>query len=165
MKWVRSFSDIVCRLENILLVVFVLFMIGLSFTQVILRNFFSSGFNWADMCLRNIVLWVGFIGASLATRDNRHITIDAVTNFLSPRFKLWAEILTRIVSVGIGCIFVWASIHFVRLEYEAESLAFLEIPFWIIELIIPVGFGLITLRFFLKAMEDFSKLFTSRTNP
>ena len=94
MKWVRSFSELISRLENILLVVFVLFMIGLSFTQVILRNFFSSGFNWADMCLRNIVLWVGFIGASLATRDNRHITIDAVTNFLSHRFKLWAEILT-----------------------------------------------------------------------
>ena len=161
MKWVRSFSELISRLENILLVVFVLFMIGLSFTQVILRNFFSSGFNWADICLRNIVLWVGFMGASLATRDNRHITIDALTNFLSPRFKLLVEVLTSIVSVGIGSIFVWASVSFVRSEYESESLAFLGIPFWVVEIIIPVGFGLITLRFFLKAMEDFSKLITS----
>src|SRR3989338_9064966 len=158
MKWVRSFSDIISRLENFLLVVFVLFMIGLSFTQVVLRNFFSSGFTWADFCLRHIVLWVGFMGASLATRDNRHITVDALTNFLSPWFKLLAEVLTSLVSVGIGGIFVWASIHFVRSEYEAGSLAFLGIPFWVVEIIIPVGFGLITLRFLLKFMEDVSKL-------
>lgn len=159
MKWVRSFSEIISRFENLLLVIFVLFMIGLSFVQVVLRNFFSSGFDWADICLRNIVLWVGFIGASLATRDNRHITVDALTNFLSPRLKLIAEFLTSIVSVGIGCVFIWASVSFVHSEYEAESLAFLGISFWMVEIIIPVGFGLITLRFFLKAMEDFSKLF------
>src|SRR3989338_2353892 len=104
MKWVRSFSDIISRLENFLLVVFVIFMIGLSFTQVVLRNFFSSGFTWADICLRHIVLWVGFMGASLATRDNRHINVDALTNFLPPRFKILAEVLTSVASVGIGCV-------------------------------------------------------------
>ena len=164
MKWVRSFSDIISRLENLLLVVFVLFMIGLSFAQVVLRNFFSSGFDWGDICLRNVVLWVGFMGASLATRDNRHITVDALTNFLSPRLKLIAEFVTSSVSVGIGSVFIWASFSFVRSEYEAESLAFLGIPFWIVQIIIPVGFGLITLRFFLKAFEDFSKIL-SHGNP
>ncbi len=161
MKGIRSFSEIISRIENILLVVFVLFMIGLSFVQVVLRNFFSSGFDWGDICLRHIVLWVGFIGASLATRDNRHITVDALTNFLSPRLKLIAEALTSSVSVGIGCVFIWASLSFVRSEYESESLAFLGIPFWMVEIIIPVGFGLIVLRFFLKVIEDFSKIFTN----
>ncbi len=164
MKWIRTFSDTISHLENFLLVTFMLFMIGLSFAQVVLRNVFSSGFNWADICLRNIVLWVGFMGASLATQQNRHITIDALTKFLSPRLQIVAEVLTSIVSTAIGGIFIWASVSFVLSEHEAESLAFLGIPFWVVELIIPIGFGLITLRFFLKALENISKLF-SGLNP
>ncbi|HBQ21515.1 MAG: hypothetical protein A2Z91_02070 [Deltaproteobacteria bacterium GWA2_38_16] len=154
MKFLKSLNDTIARLETFLLVGFVLIMIGLSFSQVIMRNFFSGGFTWADVCLRNMVLWVGFIGASLATQQNRHITIDALTKFLSPFWKRISEVLTSLFSFGMGIVFMMASYGFVKSEYEAQGMAFLGIPFWVIQLIIPIGFGFISFRFLIKAIED-----------
>jgi len=153
-KWLKTLNDRISKVEDGLLVVMVLVMITLSFTQVVLRNFFSGGFTWADAMLRNLVLWVGFIGASLATRTNRHISIDALTKFLSPRYKVLAELFTSLGAIFIGIIFIYASVRFVIFEYESEAIAFLGIPFWVIQLIMPGGFMIITLRFLLKFIED-----------
>lgn len=154
MKWLRSFNDIISKIEMWFLVTLVLFMIFLSFLQVLLRNFFEGGFNWADLALRNIVLWVGFMGASLATRENRHITVDALTKFFPHTWKVASDILVSLFSIFVGGIFIWASMQFVLTEFESKSIAFLGIPFWVVELVIPIGFLMITLRFILKIIED-----------
>jgi TRAP-type C4-dicarboxylate transport system permease small subunit len=158
MKWTKALNDRISRIESVLLVAIVLFMITLSFLQVVLRNFFSGGITWADVCLRNLVLWVGFIGASLATKENRHITVDVVTKFVSPLFREIADLLASAVSVIIGFIFIYASARFVISEYEAETIAFLGIPFWVVQTIIPFGFSMITFRFVLKVIEDIEDL-------
>ncbi len=158
MKLIKKFNDYLSVGENSIIFVMVLFMIVLSFSQVMMRNLFSSGLPWADICLRHMVLWVGFIGASLATQHGRHITVDVITKFLSPTWKAAADVLTSSASFGLGIVFVFASIAFVKSEFEAHDIAFLGIPFWVIQLIIPVGFGLISLRFFIKVVEDFTVL-------
>jgi TRAP-type C4-dicarboxylate transport system permease small subunit len=62
--------------ETALIVFIVIFMVFLAFLQVVLRNVFSQGLLWGDILLRQLVLWIGFIGASLATREEKHINID-----------------------------------------------------------------------------------------
>ena len=158
MTLIKKLNDYLSSIESAIIVVLVLFMIVLSFSQVAMRNLFSSGITWADICLRHIVLWVGFIGASLATQQGRHITIDVITKFLSPTWKAAADVLTSLVSFAFGIVFIFSSIDFVKSEYEAQSIAFLGIPFWVIQLIIPIGFGLISLRFFIKVVEDLTYL-------
>lgn len=158
MNGIKKLSHLISRAETSLLIVMVLFMISLSFLQVILRNFFDTGLDWAEVCLRNIVLWVGFIGASLATQEGRHVNIDALTRFLSPKGKAFVEVITSFVSLAIGIVLIWASLKFVLAEYDGQGIAFLGIPFWVVQLIIPLGFGIISLRFFLKMIEDIEAL-------
>ena len=158
MKLIKKFNDTLSICESAIIVVLVLFMIVLSFSQVAMRNLFSSGLTWADICLRHIVLWVGFIGASLATQQGRHITVDVITKFLSPTWKAAADVLTSSASFAFGIVFIVASFDFVKSEYEGHSIAFLGVPFWVIQLIIPIGFGLISLRFFIKVVEDIQYL-------
>lgn len=160
MKTLRSLNEGIARVEGWLLVFFVLVMIVLSFSQVVLRNFFSTGFTWVDIGLRNMVLWVGFIGASLATRQDRHITIDALTRFLSPRGKAVAGVLTSTFALGVSGVFIWASLRFVAVEYQAQGIAFLNVPFWVLQLIIPGGFFFIGVRFLIKLIEDIDYLMT-----
>lgn len=154
MKLLKELNDVISKIENFLLVFFILLMILLSFSQVILRNFFSIGLNWADIGLRNMVLWVSFIGASLAANKNRHITIDVVTKFLPLRWKTATNIVTNGFSFLVTVVFIWASARFVLSEYEAKNIAFLGVYFWMLECIIPMGFFFISIRFFLKVVED-----------
>ena len=82
MKILDTINSWIEKAETVLLVVILSVMILLSFLQVLLRNFFEQGILWGDILIRNLVLWVGFIGASLATRENKHINIDLFTRFL-----------------------------------------------------------------------------------
>lgn len=158
MKFIRSLNEHLAKAENFMMVVFLLSMISLSFTQVVLRNLSLGGIMWGDALVRNLVLWVGFLGGSLATKDDKHIRIDVLTKFLSPMWKARVDFLTSLFSLCIGGVFIWASLRFVISEYESQTVAFLNIPFWVVESIIPIGFGLISLRFFIRLVEDLDKM-------
>ena len=63
----QAWIDRIHRVEDALLVILLSLMILLAATQILLRNFFDLGFVWADPLLRALVLWLGLIGATVAT--------------------------------------------------------------------------------------------------
>ncbi len=73
--------------EDALLVLILAAMVGLAATQIVLRNLFDGAILWADPMLRVAVLWVGMIGAMVATRIDKQISVDAVSRFLPLRWK------------------------------------------------------------------------------
>jgi TRAP-type C4-dicarboxylate transport system permease small subunit len=64
---------VVYRIEDGILAAVLTLMIALAVVQILLRNFFGAGFIWGDMLVRILVLWIGLIGAMIATRQNKHI--------------------------------------------------------------------------------------------
>ncbi|WP_197722872.1 TRAP transporter small permease [Sulfurivermis fontis] len=134
--------------EDALVVVLVLAMILLAAGQILLRNFWGVGAVWADPLLRVMVLWVGLLGAMAATRHNNHITVDVLSRFLSPRLKRISQWLTGLFASGVCAVLAWHGARFVAMEYEAGTLVFAGLPAWCCELIIPLGFGVMALRFF-----------------
>jgi TRAP-type C4-dicarboxylate transport system permease small subunit len=77
-RWERA-DAIIDRVEQTLVSIFLSVMILIAFLQIVLRNLFATGFTWGDPLVRNLVLWVGFIGAAIATREGKHISIDVVS--------------------------------------------------------------------------------------
>ncbi|TAK65860.1 MAG: TRAP transporter small permease [Bacteroidetes bacterium] len=157
MKAIQLVSRYLSYLERGLIIVLLSTMVLLSFTQVILRNLFSTGFLWADPLLRHAVLWIGFIGASLAAQQEKHINIDALTRFTSPRVTNLIKILTSLFPVVVCYFLAQAGWTFLLDEMESGMALFsigeTEYPAWWFETVIPFGFGLIGFRFFLKAIE------------
>ncbi len=149
------------RFENALIIATLGVMVILSFLQVLLRNFFSTGILWGDIFLRHLVLWVGFVGASLATREERHINIDILTRFISKKLVPFVKIIIDIVAVIICIILAKASYVFLQYEIEAKTILFKNVPSWYFQIILPLGFALIGFRFFLKIIEQITQLFSS----
>jgi TRAP-type C4-dicarboxylate transport system permease small subunit len=135
-------------------------MILLSFLQVLLRNFFDQGILWGDIFLRNLVLWVGFLGASLATREGKHINIDLFTRFLSGRWRAMAQLVTHLSAALVCIVLADAGWTFVMDEKLYQTKIFAEIPAWYFQTIIPVGFLLMAFRFFLIALDKSIGLFS-----
>ena len=103
-------------------------MIILSLGQVVLRNFFNESILWGDIFLRQMVLWVGFIGASLAARDRRHIAVDFLPTILSSSWRKPILILTNIFAAVISGFLAQAAWNFVAYERESKSLLFFNYP-------------------------------------
>jgi len=152
-RLLKRFDAILAKLETTVLILALSVMVGLSFLQIILRNFFSTGIIWGDTFLRHLVLWVAFLGASLATREERHINIDVLSRALSPAARRWVKIITNLFAATISVFLTRAAVVFILDEKAAGSTTFLNMPLWIVISIIGFGFAVISFRFFLKALE------------
>ncbi|HID39358.1 MAG TPA: TRAP transporter small permease, partial [Calditrichaeota bacterium] len=152
-------DKIIAKIETWLLIVIVLVMVLFSFTQVLLRLLLDEGIMWADIFLRHLVLWVGFIGASLATRDNKHINIDLLNRYLKGKGDHVAAILINAFALFISFLLAKAGWRFVTDEREFGTMLFGNVPAWYFQLIIPIGFGLMSFRFFIHVLQGAFNLF------
>ena len=131
----------------------------MAFLQVILRNLLDQGIVWGDTFLRHLVLWVGFIGASLATREEKHINIDLFSRFFKNKSKNIIQVITYAFSAFVCYILMSAAWNFVMEEREFETIIFNDIPAWYFQIIIPVGFGLMALRFVFSIIDKLEEIF------
>jgi TRAP-type C4-dicarboxylate transport system permease small subunit len=145
-RW-QQWNEMLGRVEKYLVAVMLSVMILLAFLQIILRNFFSTGISWGDPLVRYLVLWVGFIGAGLATKEGKHITIEIFSRWFSGHSRLYLKAIAYLVSAFVCGLLTFAGWAFVRNEAQMGATSFLKIPTWIPQIIIPVTFTLITLRF------------------
>lgn len=155
MKLLKKIEIIIANLEEYLLVTSLITMVLLGATQVILRNFFNTGINWGEQLVRALVLWVGFLGASLATRRNKHINIDIMSKFIkNEKIKKIKNFFINIISIVIVGILFKVSIDFLIVEIESNIKTFLNIPTWIIFLIVPISFFIIALRILINILTS-----------
>lgn len=153
MKVIHAISNTISKVESFFIILILSIMILLAFLQVTLRNFFSISIFWGDILLRHLVLWLGFIGASLATREQKHINIDALSRLLSPAINRIIQIIVNLFASMVSYFLMRAAITFVSMEAESGSTLFADIPIWIAQVIIAIGFGLMMIRFLLHAIR------------
>ncbi|ETW97036.1 MAG: hypothetical protein ETSY1_24225 [Candidatus Entotheonella factor] len=140
-------------LERSVVVISFVGLMLLGLLQIILRNVFASGLFGADEILRHLVLWIGFLGASLATREQRHLRIDILSRVLPDKYQLWLDGGTHLLAL-VGCVMLaQAAWVFVREEWMAQTVLAAGIAAWVVQSIIPLGFCLMAVRFALHLIK------------
>jgi TRAP-type C4-dicarboxylate transport system permease small subunit len=140
------------RIEDGLLALMLLAMVLLASSQVVLRNLFDSGFSWGDPLLRLLVLWLGLMGAMVATRLDRHIAVDALLRILSPRLQRLTRSFTHLATAAVCAVLAWQAVRMVMLDYEYQEMILTHVPLWVADLILPIAFGVMTLRLLYQAV-------------
>jgi TRAP-type C4-dicarboxylate transport system permease small subunit len=154
MKILKAVDSVFNKIEGALLVFLLLVMLFMAFGQVVLRNIASGGLVWGDILLRHLVLWIGFLGAALATSGERHINIDILTRYLPERLKRAVAALANVFAATVCFLLFRASLTFLEFEIANHNTVFADISSWYAEIIIPVGFGLLTFHFIIRAILD-----------
>ena len=140
-------------------------MVAGAFIQVALRflythlhlrwaNVLIGQLDWSEPFVRLLVLWLTFLGASLVTGENKHIKIDLASTLFPPRWLPIRELLLTSASIFINAIMLKVSLDYLKMERSFGGNMFLNIPGWIGEIILPVGFGIILFRFFIRALDQ-----------
>ena len=157
-RW-QHWNEALGRVEKFLMAVMLSVMILLAFLQIVLRNVFSTGISWGDPLVRYLVLWVGFVGASLATKEGKHITIEIFSRWFPGHRSLYLKAISDLISAFICGLLTLAGWTFVQNEAQMGAATFLKIPAWIPQIIIPVTFALITLRFVFSFFGALANIF------
>ena len=148
----------ISRVEKVFVTILLTMMILMAFFQIVLRNFFNTGISWGDSLVRYLVVWVGFIGAAIATKEDKHINIDVVSRWLTGPQNNYIRLVSHFFSAVICSLLTLAAIKFLRFEAQMGSTAFFKLPVWVPEIIIPVTFGLMTLRFTVRFLGEFARI-------
>jgi TRAP-type C4-dicarboxylate transport system permease small subunit len=148
----------ISRLETVLITILLTLMILMAFFQIVLRNFFATGIDWGDSLIRYLVVWVAFIGAAVATREGKHITIDLLSRWLTGSGRTGVQALTCFISAGICSLLTIAAVRFIWFEAQMGGRTFLNLPVWVPELIMPITFGLMALRFLMGMFDGIGKI-------
>lgn len=134
-------------MEDAGLVVLAACLFTLAFAQILLRNLLGVALPWADPLVRHLVLWTSLVGALLAARQGRHIRIDALLRILPPRGRRIAQAAGDLGAAVVCLLLCGLALRFVLDERAYGDIAFLGTPRWVLEVIFPVAFGGMGVRF------------------
>lgn len=125
----KRFNDGLARGEAALAMAMLLLMLVVAFAQALLRNLTNLGIawanqglnwlDWADFIISKGTLWLAFLGASLAVRGDKHISIDIVPRLVSPRARIVMRGLSSMVG-SVICLFLARAYFFAVLIIGEE---------------------------------------------
>ncbi len=142
----RRFFAVATRFEVALLALMLLALVGLGCAQIVLRNAFNSGLLWADPLMRHIVLWLGALGAALASARMRHISVDALSRLLPETALATRRWVVYGLTAAIAYALMIATVRLVVDERSFGEVAFLGVRTWVLQLVLPISFAMITYR-------------------
>jgi tripartite ATP-independent transporter DctM subunit len=118
----------------------------LPLAEAALRAVFGVGIPGSLPFVQHLTLWVTFLGAALATREDKLLTL-ATGEFLPVgRWRDVAKVGANTVAAAITALLARASLDLVVIERQAGTEVAAGLPVWVAQLAMPIGFALIALR-------------------
>ena len=151
--------------ERCLVVLLLSGLLGLGFLQMLWRNLFASGWFWADELLRHVVVWLGVLGASLATHTHKHLSFDVLPQLLPPWCRPWLALLTNLIAALICLLLCQAAWRFIQDERAAGTMLAFGAATWVVQSIFPYGFLVMAWRFLLQTLDTLVQLTRRSSQP
>lgn len=130
----------------------------LLFVNVVLRYVFLAPINWAEEVTLYLMVWIVFVGGSVAVRTRGHMAIDLLPLVLSPANRRRLAVFVGLVALVFFAVFFWYSgQHVLRVQSIGQSTPVMGAPMWLTYLAMPVGaflMGLRTLQMLVRILRE-----------
>ena len=138
----------------------VLFVFGLSMSlvvavQVLFRYGLNQSLFWSEELARFFLVWLTFLGATVAYRRGMHPGVDVLTARMPPALRRTCALFVHLVSMGFFAAMVFYGAlftHFIRMQISPA----LNLPKWIVMSAIPVSGGICLLHGLALLIKDLS---------
>lgn len=135
-------------LDEWLIAILLAAMTLLTFSQVVMRYVFNSGFTWAVELTTIFFAFMIFIGISYGVRVGAHIGVDALVKLFRPNVRRAISIVAVLFCLVYAGMVIYGSWQYVmKMKMIGIELEDLPIPIWMVRAILPIGFVLLMLRF------------------
>jgi len=157
MRIVRAIDRGITALVTLILVGSFALMLALAASQVVLRQVAHTSLPWGDLAARQLVVWVGFLGAALASRRGGHFHIGFLARFARPRARAWLHAVVDLAAAATCAVLVRAAVTFVTVGLDPTAILFLGIRQTAAALVVPAGFALMAVQFLLRSVDGLDK--------
>jgi len=140
--------------EDILALLVFISITFLPAFEIFLRVTGLRGVPSSAMIVQHLTLWIGFIGAVLATRQNKLLSLTTKPLLHKEDKFHFGRWLAKVISFIVAFALMWASLKLVLVEFEFPRNLAPGMPIWAAQTIMPIGFGLIALQVYLNSYSS-----------
>jgi C4-dicarboxylate transporter, DctM subunit len=137
--------------ERGLLAFLLLAMVLLPAASTVSRRLTGRELAGSSVLAQHITLWVGFLGAFVATASGHHLALSTVGVLPAGWPRRAATFFGQAISAVACALLAWASVRLVRAEWSGYGLVTFGIRVAWSQLVMPAGFALMALRFAWRA--------------
>ena len=142
-----KFLKLLDRLEEYLLAVMLPSMVVIVFLGTMGRYTGLLSWPWYEEAARYLMVWMVFLGAAVAAKQNSHFAVEILFLLTPARFHKYLRLIILIGVVFFTALVTGLAVKFVgRLQAMGQTSPALELPVWAIYSAIPVGLALMCLR-------------------
>jgi len=142
-------------IERIIIAGSVLIMALLMSCHVVGNLLFDRGIPGTYEVTEMLIVVMTFVGVGYAARNARHISMSAIYDQLSGRLR---KALLIVICVGTGALmfyFAFKSGQYVVVLHDRGRLSSaLQVPMWMVNLALPIGFTLAGIQYLLTTIRN-----------
>ncbi|MGZ5494096.1 MAG: TRAP transporter large permease, partial [Thermoanaerobaculia bacterium] len=139
--------------EELLLTAVLGAMILLPIAEIAMRFLGKSGLSGSTTIVQHCTLVLSMVGAAIAARHGRLLSIGT-SSFLPERVKRAAVPIASTGAAAVSALLSAASFRFVMNERSSGKILAWNLPVWIIESALPIGFAVIAFRLVANSSKD-----------
>ena len=129
-------------------------LVSLPAIEVISRLFNSTGVVASPVLVQHLTLWVGFLGAIIASRRNNLLSLTTKPIFTNTEIIEWKNFVGKITSIFIVLLLAYGSWSLVKVEMEYPINIAPFILRWAAQMIMPIGFLFIAFFMFINSFRS-----------
>ncbi len=111
-------------------------------------NYFPDGYSWSKELSLIMLLWVGFLGASVCAHEGKHIQVGALKKVVPPSMSRFSDAIGYLLTAAF-CFFM----ALLGYEYASEAIQLegrfeqTNIPDWVATIAVPAAFAMTMIRY------------------
>lgn len=123
-------SDLLRRSTEIVVMALMAILVAIVVASVLFRYVLLSPLTWSEEVGRYLMIWLGFLAASLAVRQGLHVGVDFVVKSVRPGLAVWLRRLAHgatavflLIVMGYGFVLVvnlweqWSPVLIIRMTW------------------------------------------------
>lgn len=120
---------------------------------------FPSGLVFSQRLALALLMWMVFLGSSMAAHARRHIFVQAAMKLVPERLRALHAAVGLVIAAGFAIFLAWISLTYAnetlerwfQSNFRAARFDSIAIPYWTVTFAVPLGLGMTALRFLFQA--------------
>ncbi|UCE82763.1 MAG: TRAP transporter small permease [Deltaproteobacteria bacterium] len=129
--WLNKIAEVLCS-------VILLTMTLVVTLQVVCRYFLGASLVWSEELSRYGLVWITFLGGSIALKKRAHMALQALVDKLSPKSRKVVQIFTLFTIMGFLTIATVKGVQLAIFNLKQHSPA-MGVPMGVVYSAIPAG--------------------------
>ena len=143
------------RYEDIFAIGVFTIMALLPFLEAFTRLIGILGIPASQILVQHLTLWIGFIGASLATRQNKLLALTHKPLFIDEETFHLGRYVAKLLTFSVLIALAWGSWKLLIIEMEYPIDIAPNVPRWLAIMVMPFVFALMSIKILFKSYSRY----------